>query len=93
MEEKLLSADMEFGAKIIGQTVIEATKISSAITDENPENQKELVNLIFARCELLKSEILDICKSEVNFEQKKALMTAEQTAARDYFNSILAQIS
>ncbi len=92
MEEKLLSAEMELGAKIIGGAVIEATKISTAISDKNPENCKELVNLVFGRCEILKAEILDICKSEVNFEQKESLMKAEQASANDYFNSILAQI-
>lgn len=92
MQENLLSAEMEMGSKIIGKAVIEATKISGAITENNPENCKELVNLIFGRCEILKAEILSICKSEVNFEQKENLMLAEQAAATDYFNSILAQI-
>lgn len=93
MNESLLSVEMEVGAKIIGKSVVEATKISNIISDKNPENCKELVNLIFTRCEVLKSEILAICESEVNFEQKQALMKDEQALASDYFNSILAQIS
>ncbi len=91
MEEKLLSLEMELGSKIIGQAVIEATKISAEITDKNLQNCKELVNLVFTRCELLKSEILAICNSEVTFEQKESLMKSELTSAIDYFNSVLAQ--
>ena len=94
MEEKtLLSPEMELGAKIIGQAVVEATKICHALTEKGGEDSKELVNLVFGRCEVLKAEILAIALCEVNFGQKEEMMRTEQDAAYDYFNSILAQIS
>ncbi len=94
MEEKsLMTEEMEIGSKIIGKTVIEATKICNLITEKGGEDSKELVNLVLSRCEVLKAEILAICCCEVSFDQKLAMMESEQTAAVDYFNSILAQIS
>ncbi|MBO5357942.1 MAG: hypothetical protein J6A78_01295 [Clostridia bacterium] len=92
-ESKVLTEEMEIGAKIIGKTVIEATKICNLITENGGEDSKELVNLVLSRCEVLKAEILAICRCEVNFDQKLSMMESEQTAAVDYFNSILAQIS
>ena len=92
-ESKVLTEEMEIGAKIIGKTVIEATKICNLITENGGEDSKELVNLVLSRCEVLKAEILAICRCEVGFDQKLSMMESEQTAAVDYFNSILAQIS
>ncbi len=92
-ESKALTEEMEIGAKIIGKTVIEATKICNLITENGGEDSKELVNLVLSRCEVLKAEILAICRCEVGFDQKLSMMESEQTAAVDYFNSILAQIS
>ncbi len=94
MEEKtIITEEMEIGAKIIGKTVIEATKICNHITEKSGEDSKELVNLVLGRCEVLKAEILAICCCEVSFEQKVSMMESEQATAIDYFNSILAQIS
>lgn len=94
MEEKaILSQEMKIGAKVIGEAVIEAAKICNTITEKGGENSKELVNLVLGRCEVLKAEILAIALCEVGFQQKQEMMQTEQTAAYDYFNSILAQIS
>ncbi len=94
MEEKaIMSQEMEIGAKIIGQTVVEAAKICNTLSEKGGEDSKELVNLVLSRCEVLKAEVLAICHSEVSFQQKISMMESEQTAALDYFNSILAQIS
>ena len=94
MEEKaLMSEEMEIGAKIIGEAVIEAAKVCNTITEKGGENSKELVNLVLGRCEVLKAEILAIVLCEVNLQQKQEMMQTERAAAYDYFNSILAQIS
>ena len=92
-ENKIMTEEMEIGAKIIGKAVVEATKICNQITEIGGEESKELVNLVLSRCEVLKAEILAICCCEVSLEQKLSMMETEQIAAYDYFNSILAQIS
>ena len=93
MEEmSIMTEEMEIGAKIIGQTVIEAAKICNQITEIGGEDSKELVNLVLSRCEVLKAEILAVCCCEVNIDQKIDMMETEKTAAYDYFNIILAQI-
>ncbi len=92
-ENKVMTEEMEIGAKIIGNAVIEAAKICNQITEIGGENSKELVNLVLGRCEVLKAEILAICCCEANYNQKLDMMQTEKNAAYDYFNSILAQIS
>ena len=92
-ENKVMTEEMEIGAKIIGKAVIEATKICNLITEKGGESSKELVNLVLGRCEVLKAEILAICCCEANYNQKIDMMETERAAAYDYFNSILAQIS
>ncbi len=94
MEEKaVMSQEMEIGAKIIGQAVVEAAKVCNEITEKSGEDGKELINLVMGRCEVLKAEILAISLCEVNFQQKQEMMQTEKESAYDYFNSILAQIS
>ena len=92
-ENKIMTEEMEIGAKLIGNAVIEATKICNKLSETGWENSKELVNLILSRCEVLKAEILAICCCEANLNQKIDMMETERKAAYDYFNSILAQIS
>ena len=93
MEDKILTQEMEIGAKIIGAAVIESAKICNQITEKGGESSKELVNLVLSRCEVLKAEVLAICCCEANYNQKIDMMETERNAAYDYFNSILAQIS
>ncbi len=92
-ENRVMTEEMENGAKIIGQAVIEAAKICNQITEKGGEDSKELVNLVLSRCEVLKAEILAICCCQANYNQKIDMMKTERAAAYDYFNSILAQIS
>ena len=92
-ESKVLTEEMELGAKIIGAAVVESAKICNQITAIGGEDSKELVNLVLSRCEVLKAEILAICCSETTQNQKIDMMETEKNAAYDYFNSILAQIS
>ena len=51
-ENKVMTDEMEIGAKIIGKAVVEATKICNQITDKYGEGSKELVNLVLSRCEV-----------------------------------------
>ena len=92
-ENKVMTDEMEIGAKIIGKAVIEAAKICNQLTEFGREDSKELVNLVLGRCEVLKAEILAICCCQANYNQKIDMMETERAAAYDYFNSILAQIS
>ncbi len=91
--EVKVDSETEYAAKIIGKTVVEATKVCNKITSSpNAENQKELVNLALGRCEVLKSEILKIIGCEITFEAKKDLIEKERRDAFDYFDSIKAQM-
>lgn len=89
-----LNDEMEYGASVIGQTVLEVTKLCNKLTAvEADVTRKELVNLALGRTEVLKAEILKIISMEASFEEKKALMQKEQQSAYDYFDSIMAQTS
>lgn len=88
-----LDCEMEYAAKVIGECVVEVTKVCNKITlFENGENQKELVNLALGRTEVLKAQILNILKSDQPFSEKKDLIEKEKQQAYDYFDSILAQM-
>lgn len=88
-----LDCEMEYAAKVIGDCVIEVTKVCNKITlRENGENQKELVNLALGRTEVLKTQILGILKTDKPFSEKKDLIEKEKQQAYDYFDSILAQM-
>lgn len=87
-----LSQEMEYAASVIGEAVIEATKVCNKLAANGDENTKELVNLVLGRNEVLKSEILQILSLETAFEQKQNLIQSEKIKAYDYFNSILAQM-
>ena len=89
-----VSPEVDYGASVIGKTVIEATKCCNTVTEGgNPELAKELVNLILGRTEVAKSEILSIVSSEENFEAKKQKIDAQYENAVDYFNSVTAQLT
>ena len=93
-EEYKFEEDFDFAARVIGKTVVTATKICNELTlDNNTEERHELVNLILGRTEVLKAEILNILKSEAEVDTKKQLILSQQDLAYDYFNSIKAQIS
>ena len=89
-----VSPEVDYGASVIGKTVIEGTKCCNTVTEGgNPELAKELVNLILGRTEVAKSEILSIVSSEENFEAKKQKIDAQYENAVDYFNSVTAQLT
>ena len=85
-EEIKFSDEIEYGAKIIGKIVVESAKATELVA-----NNKELVNLILFKTESIKAEILNICNSEVSFDDKKSMIDFQLQEATDYYKSILAQ--
>ena len=87
-----VSEDTAFGASIIGKIVVEATTKCNKLTSApEGEDVKELVNLILGRTEVAKSEILKIISTDCDIDSKKEQILAVQTAATDYFDSVMAQ--
>ena len=91
--QAVLPEDSEYGAAIIGKTVVSAAKHCNKLSTlhENP-NTKELINLILGRTEVAKAEILKIISSDNELDLKKRLIDNEHFAAEEYFQSVLAQI-
>ncbi len=92
IEPPKIPTDMNYGATVIGKTVVEAAKCCNALTaDGNGPDVKELVHLILGRTEVAKGEILKLVNSNLPFEQKSAAMDKQFTEAQDYFTSMMAQ--
>ncbi len=92
-KEIKLSEEMEYAASVIGEAVVEVTKVCNKLAVNNTgENTKELVNLALGRNEVLKAEILKILALPVSFEEKQELILKEKQDAYDYFDSIRAQM-
>ena len=88
------SPDVDYGASVIGKTVVEAAKCCNSVTESgNPELSKELVILVLGRTEVAKSEILSIVSSDESFETKKQKIDAQYENAVDYFKSVTAQLT
>lgn len=98
LEEKViaqveLEADVDYGATVIGKTVVEATKCCNSITlSATGDSAKELVNLILGRTEVAKAEILKVVSSDLDNEEKVKNIDAQYELAVDYFKSVMAQI-
>ena len=90
-EEIVLSNEIEYGSKIIGEIVMNAAMSSNRLGEMGKTNTKELLNLILGRTEVAKSDILNIICSEDTLETKKELIDKEKIYAEDYFCSVLAQ--
>ncbi len=80
------SDEIEYGSKIIGKIVIESAKASEKVAEN-----AELKNLILFKTESIKAEILNICDSEISFEDKKSMIDFQLQEAIDYYRSIIAQ--
>lgn len=96
LEEKVIkqaaAADnIDYGAQIIGKTVVAAAKYCNRLTAGETENSKELLNLILGRTEVAKAEILKTVSSDIAFDEKKAKIDAEYESAKDYFESVIRQ--
>ena len=87
-----VSPEVDYGASVIGKTVLLAAKHCNALTTEGePEAAKELVNLILGRTEVAKAEILKITSSEYSLEDKKQKIDGCFDSAAEYFKSVMAQ--
>ena len=92
VKQASVTPEVEYGASVIGKTVIEAAKACNRLTQNGAqENVKELVNLILGRTEVAKAEILNIVSEEESFEAKKQKIDAQYESAADYFGSVMAQ--
>lgn len=87
----ILPNDMEYGAEIIGKTVMLATECCNTLSAEPSENTKELINLILGRGEVAKAEILKIVSSPMDSQSKISSMDEELRQSEDYFKSVMAQ--
>lgn len=92
VKQASVTPEVEYGASVIGKTVIEAAKACNKLTaDGMADGAKELINLILGRTEVAKAEILNIVSSADSFDVKKQKMDAQLEGAADYFGSVLAQ--
>lgn len=92
VKQASVTPEVEYGASVIGKTVIEAAKACNKLTaDGSADGAKELVNLILGRTEVAKAEILNIVSSVDSFEAKKRKIDAQFESATDYFVSVMAQ--
>ena len=94
IKQSTVSPEVDYGASVIGKTVVEATKCCNSVTEGgNPDLSKELVNLILGRTEVAKSEILSIVSSEESLDTKKQKIDSQYENAVDYFVSVTAQLT
>lgn len=97
LEEKVianatLKPDMEYGALVIGKIVVAAAEYSNKLTIGGDESKKELVNLILGKTEVAKAEILSVIETVDSFDVKCTKMDQIATLAKEYFESVIAQI-
>lgn len=90
-ETIVLSPEIEYGSKIIGEIVMSATQYSNRLSSEHKENIKELLNLILGRTEVSKAEILNIISSDVSFDAKVEMIDKSRDEAIEYFKSVMEQ--
>jgi len=96
LEEKVITnakikPDVDYGAKIIGEIVVSATKYSNELTAGGDNSLRELVNLILGRTEVAKSDILNIVSGEDGIAVKTAKIDAVKAETEEYFKSVMAQ--
>ena len=84
-----ITPDTEYGAAVIGKTVIAAAKCCERL--KTHDNAKELINLILGRTEVTKAEILNIVTTDNADEEKRRLIDEQLALAEDYFASVTAQ--
>lgn len=92
-KQAYVSPEVEYGAAVIGKIVVEAAKYINRVTSRGEqEYTKELINLILGRTEVAKSEILSIVSSDAGTDEKKRGADVQLEQAKDYFESIIAQV-
>lgn len=82
----------EYSAAVIGKAVIEAARLCGKLSADKASNTaREQINLILGRCEVAKSEILEILSSDKGDELKRTLIDDEFTSTSNYFAGVMAQ--
>ncbi len=97
LEERVIEAaslkpDVEYGAKIIGEIVVSAAQYSNSLTANGETQHRELVNLILGKTEVAKSEILSVISTVEGIEEKCRRIDEIAANAKEYFESVMAQI-
>lgn len=87
-----LQPDVEYGASVIGELVMEAANGSNRLTAAGNTENRELVNLLLGKTEVAKAEILAVVSDVGSLEDKKLKIDGVRDEALDYFKSVLAQI-
>lgn len=90
--ETVLKPDVEYASKVIGRIVVSAARYSNMLTSGGDTAHRELVNLILGKTEVSKSEILSIISVDEGLTIKSQKIDAVESAANEYFESVLAQI-
>ncbi|MBQ6935831.1 MAG: hypothetical protein IJN49_04695 [Clostridia bacterium] len=90
-EAVVVTPEIEYGSKIIGDIILNSTESVNALMSSNKDNVKELINLIMGKTEVAKAEILDIISSDSSFECKTAMMDSQAVETKEYFKSVLYQ--
>ena len=98
LEEKVIAAatlkpDMEYGATTIGKIVVAATEYSNKLTVGGSDAHKELLNLILGKTEMAKAEILSVIETNDSFDTKCIKIDQIAIDTKEYFESVLSQIS
>ena len=87
-----LSEIEKFGSGVIGNVVVEATRIIGKLSGKATPNAKDTLTLVLGRTEVLKSEVLAIVKAEdLDDEQKMQRINDCKAQAMEYLASVDAQ--
>ncbi len=90
--EVKLSEIEKFGSGVIGNVVVEATRIIGKLSGKATPNAKDTLTLVLGRTEVLKSEVLAIVKAEdLDDEQKMQRINDCKAQAMEYLASVDAQ--
>ena len=76
----------------IGASAGKSFSFSNKLTAGGNDTHKELLNLILGKTEIAKAEILSVIESADNFDVKCEKIDKIADAAKEYFDSVLAQI-
>ena len=91
-KEVKISEIEKFGSAVIGNVVVEATRIIGTLAGKTSPNAKDTLTLVLGRTEVLKSEVLAvICDESLDDEAKKQKITACRDQAMEYLASVEAQ--
>lgn len=92
IDEIPLDNVFEFASEIIGKIVLAGTKASNEFADKPNEYSKDLINLVLGKTEVCKSQIFDICNSNLDDETKRAEILKIEKDALEYFDNLYKQV-